>query len=143
MRQALSTLQRIREIEKKTSRQSFALAERNRIQQEVRVESLVGALQSSREHAAAIAGEPAWHMHHTHAWRLKTELDLRRERMALHQRTVEAQARQQVFREASRKVRVVELAIERHDAEEALVEQRKDNARIDEIAGNRWWRRSS
>jgi hypothetical protein len=139
MKRALSALQRVREIEKKQARQSFADAERARIAQEVRVDTILAAVEESRGRGAPAEGEAVW-AHMEHAFRLRMEVQLRSERSVLEQRAVEVSRRRAVLNEATRATRVVEVAIERIEEMEALEARRADGRRLDALAGIRWWR---
>ncbi len=141
MRKALATLLRVRAVEKRVAKQRFAEAELARRDQEGRVFGIHDAMDQSRE--AESIGVEMGHAHwisHQHAWRLRLEVDLRRERGILERRAVEASRKRAMLREADRASRVVELALERHDDEVAINEKRAVGRVLDELATTRWWR---
>ncbi len=141
MRKALATLLRVRDVEKRVARQQFADAERVRRLQEGRVVDIQDAMDQSREAEAMgiETGQAHW-IAHQHAWRLRLEVDLRRESGILERRTVEARRKRALLVEADRSARVVELAIEQHDERVALDQKRADARNLDELATTRWWR---
>lgn len=144
MRKALATLLRVREVEKRVARQHFADAERARRRQESRVVDIQDTMDQSRQaEAIGVEGGQAHWIAHQHAWRLRLEVDLRRESGILERRSVEARRMRSALVEADRAARVVEVAIERHDERVALEEKRADGRRLDELATTRWWRENS
>ena len=140
MRSTLATLQRVREINKKISRQAYVTAERNRIEQE----AVVARVEERIVDTYAIdTGTTAGAMNEVHDWRKKLKVDLLREEDLLRSRVDSANKRRDELRETTRDARVVELALERYDEEAALVERRLDGKRIDDMATVRWWRARS
>lgn len=137
MSEVLSTLSRVREIQKKVSKQAFASAERSRILQEEAVDQLQGHI--LRSHSATPKPE-AWMVGCEHRFRGKLRGDLVTEQSELHSRAEVAAQRRSELQEASREARVVELAMEAHQEMETLFERRADNKRIDDMAAVRWWR---
>lgn len=137
MSEVLSTLARVREIQKRVSRQAFASAERSRITQEDTVDSLQGRI--LRSHSGTSSPE-LWMLNQEHQFRGKLRTDLVKEEVVLQQRTDVAAQRRVELQEASREARVVELAIEAHEVQESLLERRADNKKIDDMAAVRWWR---
>ena len=141
MRKALSTLLRVREIEKKVAKTAFAEAERARQKQEDRVHRVYAAMDQSREaeQIGLSVGEAHW-LAASHSHRLRLEVDLRRESGILHERARVTARRRSDLVEADRNARVVELVLEEYDAREALEASSREGRKLDEIATVRWWR---
>lgn len=144
MGSALNALLRVRGIEKRVAKNELAEAERVRREQETRVGLIEGAMEQSRiaEALGAEGGQACW-VANEHAWRIRLEGDLRRESAILSRRDVEARARREALGNADRRERVVEQAIERHEAEAALEARRADGRRLDGVATVRWWRENN
>jgi hypothetical protein len=141
VRRALQALHRVRAVEKKLAMQRFAEAERARQRQEDEVLAVEEAMELSRQADAlgAALGEAHW-IASQHAWRLRLEVDLRRESSLLERRAVDSSRCRAALVEADRESRVVELAIEKLDELEALEARRAEGRRMDELANTRWWR---
>ena len=141
MRKALSTLLRVRNIEKKVARSEFAEAERARQTQEDRVAGVFDSMDQSREaeQIGLAAGEAHW-LAASHSHRLRLEVDLRRESGILQERARVVAHRRANLVEADRNARVVELALEQYDVRVELEEQRQEGRKLDEMATVRWWR---
>ncbi|MBL8615295.1 MAG: hypothetical protein JNM72_06785 [Deltaproteobacteria bacterium] len=141
MGRGLYTLERVRSIEKRIAKNSFAEAERVRRVQEDRVITIEQQMEASRvaEALGADGGQACW-VANEHAWRIRLEGDLRREVTVLERRMTEVRARRAELTDADRAHRVVESAIERQEAEAELEARRADGRRLDALAGVRWWR---
>ena len=141
MHKALKTLLRVREVEQKAARQRFAEAERDRIAQEDRIGAIRDQINDSHGHEPEVGGTADAHdMATAQSFRLRREVQLKRERMELHARELKSNGRRNELREATQEARVVELALEAR-LEQDRIEARKKEARImDELASTRWWR---
>lgn len=141
MRKALSALLRVRDAQKKVAEREFGEAERARFQTEASCDAIRGAMNSSHSGDALgyPGGDAAW-LAMEHTYRLRMLVRLRKEEAVLKQRTQVSDQRRDLLVEADRSRRVVELALESHDAQVALEERRADGRRIDAMAGARWWR---
>lgn len=139
MRHALVALHRVRHNVKRGARLEYAGAERARLEQEGRVIAIHEAVSRSRtgDPDGFQAGEACW-LAQEQGFRLRKQVELRREVANLDARAVEVETRRNALREAARESRVVELAIEHLDLEEELVRRRADARRMDGIAGERW-----
>lgn len=144
MSRALQALFRVRSIEKRIAKNELAEAERIRQIQEDRVVTIEAAMEQSRiAEAIGAEGLQACWVANEHAWRIRLEGDLRREAAILSKRDVEARARREALAGCDRRERVVEQAIERHEAEADLEARRADGRRLDGIATVRWWRENN
>lgn len=141
MRKALAALLRVREAHKKVAETEFGAAERARIAQEGQVASIRTAMISSHsgDDLGYPGGDASW-LAIEHSYRLRMLVRLRKEEAVLHQRSQESAQRRDALVEADRERRVVELALEQHDARVALELKRSEGRKLDAMAGARWWR---
>ena len=143
MRRTLATLQRVRAAQKKSAKQDFAEAERSRLQQEEKVEGIGNSMRRSYGGQDGFGSGQAYLLAQEQSYRLRLQEELEQESQELKKRATVSTEKRSKLREADRDNRVVELALERVDAE-ARIERRRAQARqIDEIAGSRWWRERS
>ena len=141
MRKALSTLLRVRSIEKRRAQNAFGEAERARIAQEELVDGIHHQIVQGRQ---AGVSELASHQAHwaamEHQWRLHKEVQLRKAGAELEVRDAASQEARAELSEASKHYRVVELALEGYDERDALEQRRSDGRKLDAMATQRWWR---
>lgn len=143
MSKALEALRRLREVRKRAARLEHAEAVREQREREGKVISLEEALARSR--LAEAQGGPtdaAW-LAQEHAWRLRTHHRLQGARDELREAEAEAERRRDRLVEADREARVVELALDRLEAERLREERRAESNAIDEVAADRWRRRGA
>ena len=139
MRDALAILQRIRHHKKKGAERAFAEAEKARQIQEERVDGLTASVDASREGETS-EDEACW-VAQAQAWRLKMEVQLRRERGRLNERTHEAANRKRSLTHANREHRVVERAIENIDERRKIADRKAEARRLDAMGTSRWQRK--
>ena len=141
MRKALAALLRVREAHKKMAERDFGAAERARIAQEGQVDSLRHAMISSHtgDELGYPGGDASW-LAIEHSYRLRMLVRLRKEEVVLQQHSQASAHMRDALVEADRERRVVELALEQHDARVALEHKRSEGRKIDAMAGARWWR---
>jgi flagellar export protein FliJ len=144
MRKALAALLRVRDAHKKVAERDFGAAERARIIQEEEVEGLHRAVISSHtgDELGYPGGDASW-LAIEHSYRLRMQVRIRKEQQVLVQRAQDAAAQRERLIEADRERRVVEIALEQHDAEVALELRRADGRKLDALAGARWWRENA
>ena len=141
MRKALAALLRVRDAHKKVAEREFGAAERARIRQEGQVDALRDAMNSSHsgDELGYPGGDASW-LAIEHSYRLRMLVRLRKEESVLQQRSQESAQTRELLVEADRERRVVEIALEQHDARVALERRRADGRKIDSMASARWWR---
>jgi flagellar export protein FliJ len=141
MHKALKTLLRVREAEQKAAKQRFAEAERARIVQEERISAIREQIMGSHEDEpeAGEAGE-ANALALSQAYRLRRQVQLKRENIELHVREAKSNGRREELRGATQEARVVELALEKRLEEDRIEARREEGRRLDELATTRWWR---
>jgi len=144
MRHTLVALHRVRHTVERGARLEFAGAERARLEQEGWVEAIHEQVAQSRsgDSDGYVAGDACW-LAHEQGFRLRKQVELRRESSHLQLCTTEVENRRGSLREALRDTRVVELALEHLDAEQDQLRRRADARRMDGIAAERWWRRQA
>jgi uncharacterized FlgJ-related protein len=139
MRDALSVLQRIRNHRKKGAENAFSKAERARQDQEALVKTMAESVEKSRQEADA-EDEACW-VAQAQAWRLKMEVQIRREEAHLADRVEEVQDRRQILTRANRDHRVVEIALENIDERQATQRKKAETRRLDAMGTTRWRRK--
>ena len=139
MKNALATLQRVRDTQKRGAQMELITAERERQKQLDRVEKIRKTMDRSRSGNRNASGDACW-LAQEHQYRLQMELELRRESRALYVTEVRADERQNELRSADRASKVVENVIERIDKAAAIERRRADARRLDDIASSRWRR---
>jgi len=137
MRQTLATLHRVKQTMKRGAHLEYLAAEKARQDQEERVDEIRETMDRSRNGDRNANSDACW-LAQEHAYRLRLEMELRRENRHLDRRTFEAEKRQTTLLDASRASRVVELVIEKLDEETALEDRRAEARRIDAMATSRW-----
>lgn len=141
MHKALKTLLRVRTAEQKAAWQRLAVAERSRIEQEERISSIQEQiLDSHAGESEVLPSDEAHDLATAQAFRLRRQVQLKRERMELMSREARSSGRREELRGATQEARVVELALEKR-LEQDRIEAKRDEARkLDELASTRWWR---
>ena len=141
MQKALQTLLRVRAAEQKAAKQAFAEAERDRIAQEERIGAIEGQILDSH------SGDPdlgrsadAHELATAQSFRLRRQVQLKREHMELRSRESLSEARREDLKGATQQARVVEVALEKRLEVERQQAKRKEGRELDAIASSMWWR---
>lgn len=141
MNKALKTLLRVRAAEKKAAKQRFAEAERERIAQEERIGSIQGQILASHGGDPGLGGAADAHdLATAQAFRLRRQVQLKREYMELHSREANSEQKRVALRGASQQERVVELALEKREEEARMELRRKEGRALDALASTMWQR---
>jgi flagellar export protein FliJ len=141
MHKALKTLLRVRNAEQKVAKQRFAEAERRRIAQEDRISAIRDQILVSHEDEpdAGESGE-AHDLALSQAFRLRRQVQLKRENIELHSCEAQSNSMRTELRGATQDARVVELALEKRLEDDRIEARRDEGRKLDELATTRWWR---
>jgi hypothetical protein len=137
MKETLATLHRVRETLKKGAQLEHVAAERKRMAQQERVDEIRESMDRLRSGDRNASNEACW-LAQEQAYRLRMQVQLRRENAVLNKHSIEVEKRQSVLRQASRDARVVELVMERLDVLAETEKKRSEARRIDDLATSRW-----
>jgi hypothetical protein len=127
----------VRETLKKGAQLEHVAAERKRMAQQERVDEIRESMDRSRSGDRNASNEACW-LAQEQAYRLRMQVQLRRENAVLNKHSIEVEKRQSVLRQASRDARVVELVMERLDVLAETEKKRSEARRIDDLATSRW-----
>ncbi len=130
----LHTLHRLRQATRRESDVVLRRAQAERDAQAQRLDSLRHQMEAARD--AVDASDPA-EMASWHAWRLRAEIEQRRELARLAQRERDLEAATRAHQKNVRDELSLERVIEAHEEEARLEAVRKETQALDEVGGRR------
>jgi hypothetical protein len=130
----LHTLHRLRQATRRESDAVLRRAQAERDAQVQRLDALRNQMETAR--AGVDPSDPAA-MASWHAWRLRAEIEQRREIARLAQRERDLEAASRVHQKNVRDELSLERVIEAHEEEARIEAARKDTLALDEVGGRR------
>lgn len=137
MKGVLTRLQGLRELEKKKAWLDKVEAERQRDEQQQRLDAMAAEVHAIRQETDE---EEAHWAAQRQSWCLQMEMRRRREEETLSTYAATHQECLERLEDARRRARIVELVLERIESDELAEERRQETRNNDEIGSMSWWR---